>query len=399
MNMRDTLMKHSKNNLCEDVIKSSMCIGCGLCVSKSNNGLEIRDGFLVPREPINDDISKHCPGFSVTNFDNDKSTWGSVLTSQLVASKDKNLRFKSSSGGGISQLITSLLDLNFVDRVIATVPSENNPLINKTSIFKSSKDVNQLCASRYNPSSPLNVIRDILEDKYNYAFIGRPCDVSGLKSFIKSNSIYNKKIKLLVSFFCGGTPSTHGTSELAQTHCDSQDIEFIRYRGNGWPGKTVIKAGNKKEYIDYEHAWGSVLNKYLNNRCKVCSDSIGVNADIVFADAWNIKNSKIDLTESEGKSLMIVRNETGLKAYSLFKEDLHIEDHNYQLDKLNIVQAHQKIRINAGSTRRFTLRLLGKSVTRFNNFKSFDKFKLQYIYIIIRSFLGTIYRSLIKKSC
>ena len=96
---------------------------------------------------------------------------------------------------------------------------------------------------------------------------------------------------------------------------------------------------------------------------------------------------------------MIVRNETGLKAYSLFKEDLHIEDHNYQLDKLNIVQAHQKIRINAGSTRRFTLRLLGKSVTRFNNFKSFDKFKLQYIYIIIRSFLGTIYRSLIKKSC
>ena len=392
-------MKHSENNFCEDVIKSRMCIGCGLCVSKDDSSLEVIDGFLVPRKPINDDISKHCPGFSVTNFDTDKSTWGSVRTSQIVASKDKSLRFKSASGGGISQLIITLLDLNFVDRVIATIPSEDNPLINKTSIFESSKDVNQLCASRYNPSSPLDVIRDILEDRYSYAFIGRPCDISALKSLIKGNPAYDKKIKLLVSFFCGGTPSTSGTLELAQTYCDSLDLEFIRYRGNGWPGKTMIKTESKKKYIDYEYAWGSVLNKHLHNRCKVCSDSIGVNADIVFADAWNIKKNKIDLTESEGKSLMIVRNEAGLRAYSMFKKDLVIEDHDYQLDKLNIVQAHQKIRINAGSTRRFTLRLLGKSVTRFYDFKSFNKFKIQHIYIIIRSFLGTIYRSLIKRSC
>ena len=56
--------------------------------------------------------------------------------------------------------------------------------------------------------------------------------------------------------------------------------------------------------MPYNDSWGKILNKYLNNRCKVCR--MGWNpSDIVYGDGWDCdENGYPIFSEGEGKSIV-----------------------------------------------------------------------------------------------
>jgi coenzyme F420 hydrogenase subunit beta len=99
---------------------------------------------------------------------------------------------------------------------------------------------------------------------------------------------------------------------------------------------------------DYNSSWGSVLNRHLQFRCKICPDGTGEFADIVCADAWYGNDGYPDFTERDGRSLIITRTDRGesllasvIGAKALSAEYLPVDDiarmQPYQVNRKQVV--------------------------------------------------------------
>ena len=92
---------------------------------------------------------------------------------------------------------------------------------------------------------------------------------------------------------------------------DPSDVLDVRYRGNGWPGRTVftVKTGTGTETrsLSYEESWGEILTNHKQWRCNVCADHTGEFADIAVGDPWHRRRDP----QEPGRSLILVRTERG----------------------------------------------------------------------------------------
>ncbi len=276
--------------------------------------------------------------------------WGPLVKVRTGFAKNVEVRRQGSSGGVISALAIYLLESGKVDFVAQTAVSQSDPLVNVLQKSRTREDVIHAAGSRYAPSSPLENIRDLLQSGETFAFIGKPCDVAGLRAFINQNPEYKSQVKVMISFMCAGIPGIHGTHEvLAHMGADKALLKSFRYRGDGWPGKArAVQSDGKSYEMDYNSSWGDILGKYLQFRCKICPDGTGEFADIVCADAWYGKDGYPDFTERDGRSLLLTRSALGealvneaLLANAIKVEDLDVNEiakmQPYQVSRKQVV--------------------------------------------------------------
>ena len=118
---------------------------------------------------------------------------------------------------------------------------------------------------------------------------------------------------MTIAFFCAGTPTTRGTIALLDRLGidDPSDVLDVRYRGNGWPGRTVFTVktatGTETRSLSYEESWGEILTNHKQWRCNVCADHTGEFADIAVGDPWHRPTDP----RKPGSSLILVRTERG----------------------------------------------------------------------------------------
>jgi coenzyme F420 hydrogenase subunit beta len=189
----------------------------------------------------------------------------------------------------------------------------HDPLRNALQVSTSRADVLRAAGSRYAPSAPLQGMRELLATGKRFAFIGKPCDVAALRQYGEQNPAVKRQIPYVMSFMCAGVPSIKGTHEvITALGATREKVVSFRYRGDGWPGmaRAVHESGESFE-MDYNTSWGTILNKHLQFRCKICPDGTGEFADVVCADAWYGKDGYPDFEEREGRSLVLARTETG----------------------------------------------------------------------------------------
>lgn len=304
-------------NRLEKVIASNMCAGCGLCVG-STDEMKIDDkGFVRPKKQIFDELSNNaCPSIKIVqnNLENYNASWGPILSCQTGFSSNPKIRQMGSSGGVITALLYMLLSEKLVDAVIQTGTSKINPIANETKIIFHKEELILNSGSRYAPSSPLSVIRSIKGDGNKYAFVGKPCDAAALRMAVQRDNELQKQFPIILSFMCAGVPSELAAKEVINKFgLQQKNVTEFRYRGDGWPGltKAVTSEGDVKT-MTYNESWGTILNKHLQARCKVCADGTGELADIVCADAWyESKDGYPSFEETEGRSLIIVRTTAG----------------------------------------------------------------------------------------
>jgi len=145
-------------------------------------------------------------------------------------------------------------------------------------------------------------------------FIGKPCDVAGLRMAQALRPQLTSKTALALGFFCAGTPSTRGTLD----HLGRHDIEplalaELRYRGMGWPGMATARRRGESEpclSLTYEESWG-FLQKYRPFRCYLCPDTTAEFADISVGDAWYHEIGEHEL----GRSLVVIRTSLGREVF------------------------------------------------------------------------------------
>jgi coenzyme F420 hydrogenase subunit beta len=304
-----------------------MCTGCGTCSSAS------ADGELSLTNIIDDGIrpvSAHaagsdgrsilsiCPGYQVdeTLAAGDRACQtpsdhelGLVLQVWEGYAADAQIRFKASSGGILSALSLYCLEKLGMEFILHTGMDPQRPWLNRTCASRSREELLTRTGSRYAPASPCEGLQWIERSRGPCAMVGKPCDAAGAALLRRERPELDRRIGLVLTFFCAGVPSTRGTLDLlAGMEVRPEELTGLRYRGEGWPGG--FKAAGKEGrigFIPYLEAWGK-LTRYRPLRCHLCPDGLGRIADISCGDAWHrFSGSEAD----PGRSIVLVRTPLG----------------------------------------------------------------------------------------
>ena len=335
--------------------KYDLCLGCGLCSSvlgENKCRMELgKNGFYSVNltKPLSKQetlvIRKICPAIKVKG-NSHNSTWGNVRKVVEGWSKDTSLRHKSASGGIVSSLAIYMLETGQTDAVLQVGVCDDSYLYNEMKISRSKEDVIRNAQSRYAPALSLVNIKQILDSTTEkYVFIGKPCDIAGIKNLIELYPDYNGRFVLFISIFCAGMPSYKASIEALKKSGRDDAPKSLKYRGDGWPGYFRATWKDGKEFkLSYEESWGKILGRQLGYRCKICPDGIGMLADVAVGDSWNTVNGYPDFTESEGRSFVFVRTERGESAmYSAYDQG-YIEKHELSVEKITDMQTYQYAR-------------------------------------------------------
>ena len=375
----------------------TFCVGCGLCKSMFKDVLEVNSHGFVSFSPQSRESQRFCkavcPCFNVEKHSTN-SIWGKYLSASYTFSHDSIIRKKGSSGGTITQIACFLLRSQKVDGVIHVKPS--GPYSLSLCCSTTCEEVLENAGSKYIDSSNLINILDLVEEGKRYCFIGKPCEISILRSFAKINTKIANSICYYLSFFCAGVPSVRANKSLVSSlGCQSESCSSITYRGNGWPGETIVLDTQNKEYkCTYSHSWGCYLGRDVRKACRFCIDGIGELADISCADAWHVENGKPDFQERDGRNLTFARTEKGQELLELLKLDksLSVEPCFKENDYLRVIQDHQFIRRASLYASILALKFCLKNHPNYDKktLKSFAK----YISLSMsaRRFLGTLKR-------
>lgn len=368
----------------ESIYKMRLCIGCGICESiAGRQNIRLRlddDGFFRPHrlgivEDFWADIRNVCPALSVRQPEKggtaQEKLWGPIQKSLVGFAVDEQIRYLSSSGGVITALLCCLLDSGEISAAVHVGKSETDPSHNETGVSRNKTDILRRAGSRYSPSSPLTVIRELLENrKERIAFVGRPCDTAALYAFLSFHPEFRNQVVYLISFFCAGTPSQKGTIELlSRLGVEPANLKDFWYRGHGWPGETTaVLLNDTTKTMNYNESWGNILNRHLHLRCKVCPDGMGSFADITCGDAWWEFDGLPSFEEKPGQSLTLARTSHGDRALLQAVKKGYLRLAPYDLSALERIQNYQKNRKRVVAARLLALRLSGIFYPRFSGF-------------------------------
>lgn len=402
----------------ETIKRNGLCAGCGLCAGIAHQAdppivMEVSpSGYLRPRVvaavPAETArmIDAVCPG---ANIRHDESAggvtyhpvWGPLVEARLGWSTDPELRRNASSGGGLSGLLVHLLGSGAVDYVVQTAVSEDSPLRNALTISTGRDDVFHAAGSRYAPSSPLADIGARLDAPGRFAFVGKPCDVAGLRQLARHDARVNQKVPVMIAFMCAGVPSYGGTSALltAMGVEDETRVASFRYRGDGWPGFATARLDDGTSFtMDYDTSWGRILNRHLQFRCKICPDGIGEFADIVCADGWYCDDEGNPLfDEREGRSIILTRTRVGEDVVNAAQQAGTLVTEPLKVETLRKMQPFQARRKGLVVTRLMAMALVSRRLPRYRNLELLRNAMALGVKESLRSFLGTLRRLVARK--
>ena len=304
-----------------------------------------KHGFYQPeiKEGLDDSIVKKvCPGIRV-HADNTPGIWGNVLEVSEAWSADTDIRYKAASGGVVTSLAIYLIESKNVDAVLQVGVKEGSYLYNELKVSRNREDVVNNAQSRYAPALTLSNIIQLLENTHEtYAFIGKPCDIAGVKNLLTLYPQYKERFRLFISIFCAGMPSYQATEKTWRLSGRADEPVSLKYRGDGWPGyfKAIWKDGSEYK-LSYNESWGKILGRDLCFRCKICPDGIGMLADISVGDSWSTINGYPDFTEQDGRCFVMVRTMRGQQAFSSALKENYIIKKQLDVDKIREMQPYQ----------------------------------------------------------
>lgn len=301
----------------DDVLKSNLCVACGMCTNFSSNikvGYDNNGFFKIYNYNHLDNkidektlVNEICPGVKTYTYANDKDyIWGDFKNLYLANILESKMSLKNSSDEIMIKALIYLLENKIVDYIIYMEKDRENIFYNKIKITNNIEDIMNNESYKHYQSSPLNKLLKNIDSNLRYAFIGKPCDIVALRNYEKINPSIAKNIIYKISFFCTGSPTV---------------------------------------------------------RCSICPDGVGMEADLVFADAlekYEKENSMI-----KDKSIIITRNSNGENLINSLEKHLIINLKNFKVDNLKDIQFHQYERRITLKYKILAFKLLNKNLPKY----------------------------------
>ncbi|MEM9359017.1 MAG: Coenzyme F420 hydrogenase/dehydrogenase, beta subunit C-terminal domain [Pseudomonadota bacterium] len=364
------------------------------------------DGFLRPIQKFQlsqeqeEAISTVCPALGYSqdcDTQNEHPLWGPVQGIYQGYATDKSVRYKASSGGGLSAILAHLIETRAVDYILQTEADSEFPIGNRNTLSSDYVAISKASGSRYAPSAPLSDIAQFLNSNSKYAFVGKPCDIAALRAMGKNDPRVQERFPYMLSFFCAGVPSLIGARKILEAlEVEESEVTSFRYRGNGWPGYATVECrdGSNKQ-MSYTMSWGGILSKYLQLRCKLCPDGTGGLADIVCADAWEADGRGYPLfSERPGVSLIVGRTTKGNSVIKQAAAAKKISISTFDINKLANIQPGQTQKRRYTLSRILALNTLRRPRPSFKGFYLFKNAASAGVWPNVKNFLGVFRRAI-----
>lgn len=296
----------------------SSCTGCQVCIDSCLfNALvpgENTEGFIVPH--FIEAACRHCHKCE-TNcpvLAKVEALPKDTFTAYPVAawSLDKEIRLRSASGGAFAELAKAFVDAG---GYVAGAVMGDGHLVRHV-VTNSVGDLPRLQGSKYLQSHASGIyaqVKALLADSTSVLFSGTPCQVAGLRNFLKTAENIDKL--LAVEIICHGVPSCKILEKFLETEKDITEIVSFRDKRNGWKNSfgLVVKKQNTETHIPYDKNYFTKIflaDNALRRSCYSClfagNDS---QADLSLADFWRLKRWPEE--HGAGVSAVIVRSVVG----------------------------------------------------------------------------------------
>ncbi|MBF4475251.1 Coenzyme F420 hydrogenase/dehydrogenase, beta subunit C-terminal domain [Methanobacterium formicicum] len=349
-------------NVVDVIVKEDYCIGCGVCagicpsnnlhmdwsnkgelIPNSNDKCKVKCSLCLDICPFNnhttnqDDIVKLL--FEKVPKINYNEYAGYYLNCYVGFHVDEEKRIKSASGGLASLFLSSLLEENVVDKIIAVGNVGDINRIFDFKILSNSDEVYSCAGSAYYPVEISRVLTKIIKEKeeLTYAIIALPCVVYALRLAIEKIPKIKKKIKIIGSLTCGQLQNRYCTELLALesglTVNSLSKMDFrrksVKNSASNFLQVAMDKDGTEGIPQPYQELpfflWHYQFFK--QNACNYCDDVFGELADVTFMDAWLPEYVK----DYKGTSLIIART---LLTKSLLESSDELDLNEIKIEKV-----------------------------------------------------------------
>jgi coenzyme F420-reducing hydrogenase beta subunit len=305
------------------------CCGCSACYSACPNGCitmsEDGEGFFYPHI-VADQCTDCGLCVNVCPFVNPRL---GIHPRGVYAAKNKNeaTRVASSSGGVFSLFADSVLESDGV--VFGAAFDANFEIVH---IGVSSKvDLHLLRGSKYVQSRIGNSYREAKQHLQNgriVLFTGTPCQVAGLKGFLKTD--YDNLI--CIDIVCHGVPSLRVFKkylfDLQQSHGGKVSQISFRNKSLGWKLYSVAVCFDNN--TEYRCSWRSdnFMTAFLSNlsirpSCTACkTKGLSSGSDITMADYWGVGSRFPHFDDDMGASLVLINSSKGQALFNRLSDHM-----------------------------------------------------------------------------
>lgn len=268
---------------------------------------------------------------------------------RVLASSNKEIRYKGSSGGVITHIIKYLFDSNKVNSAI-NFRFSGIELFEPKLIF--SYEEYEHTGSIYHEINIYKFLKENINNiKSPIVITCLPCQVFTIKRLLKKNNIES----FIISLVCSSQLEKEATYYfLEKNNIEIGKVSDFRYRGNGWPSGIQIKTEDKEYFFhNNDSNWKYLFHSqiFTLNRCFSCKDTFGLNADFSIADPWlerYIKKDKIGSsivvshTEKAEQVILDAMGEGILDVIELLDQKEVILSQEYTLQKKYIILKYKK---------------------------------------------------------
>jgi coenzyme F420 hydrogenase subunit beta len=393
-----------------DVVRAGLCTGCGLCASLAGEdsismGINMKGNMrpLVRKEvdeQTNRKIMASCPGATVTGPGRPDGaethpTWGPIREMHRSWSAEPEVEHRAAAGGTLTGLGRYLLASGQVSAVLHVKASEKTPWLTEAHISRTPEEVYSGAQSRYGPAAPLVHVKKLLDAGESFAVIGKPCDISAIRSLARVDERVDRQVKALLTLFCTGVFSSNIPRAMIRYHgVDESEVERFRFRGDGWPGyHTAWTKDGKEHSLHYSTAYANRPWGYdVQFRCKICPDAVGESADISAPDAWILKDGKPVYEEAPGRNVAIVRTERGQKLLADAVAAGYINLASVSMNEVDQMHVNHYDRKVGTPTTYLALRLMRQPRPAISGYRPLDSMRQAGLRVLVKQFTGTIRR-------
>ena len=312
-----------------------LCCGCHACFNACPfQAIEMKydeKGFLFPNILVDKCVGckrckEVCPVLNNPPIKGVEEIFGCYA-------KSSEERMSSCSGGFFAVVAREVLisggvvfgaaydDNNLVEHIIV----DNLDSLNK---IKGTKYVQSKIGETY------KVVKGKLEKGVLVLFSGTPCQVAGLKRFLKAEY----KNLICIDLVCHGVPSPKVWEKYLMDFSKDREVEKVVFRDkkNGSSNATIeyyLKDGkvDHEKYSSSLYIKGFVRNLYIRPSCTKCSfKGFKRCSDITIGDFWSAKEYHPDFGDDYGLSTVIIHSKKGREWFEKVSDKLYIVKSNKQ---------------------------------------------------------------------
>lgn len=192
-------------------------------------------------------------------------------------------------------------------------------------------DLSKLQGSKYVQSNVCGMFKEVKSDLKNgkpVLFIGTPCQVAGLKNYIK----HVPEHLYLVDLICHGVPSKKMLHDHIKHVAKGKNIQYISFR----KGNDFIISLKTSDFTYNANMWeepykdlymkGFLDGMTYRSSCYKCPFACSTRvSDITIGDFWGLKNAELLPEETrDGVSLLLPMTDKGLKLLQAVESNFHI---------------------------------------------------------------------------